>query len=96
MSVLTILHRNIKWRFHNAFTIVITILQPMLWLVLYSAVAGQTMQNTGIENYTAFILPGLMVLVSFGTCSSGGIMNYLMNEAMPCSTLLSIVCSLII
>lgn len=79
MSVLTILHRNIKWRFHNAFTIVITILQPMLWLVLYSAVAGQTMQNTGIENYTAFILPGLMVLVSFGTCSSGGIMNYLMK-----------------
>lgn len=79
MIVLTILHRNIKWRFHNAFTIVITILQPMLWLVLYSAVAGQTMQNTGIENYTAFILPGLMVLVSFGACSSGGIMNYLMK-----------------
>lgn len=79
MSVLTILHRNIKWRFHNAFTIVITILQPMIWLVLYSAVAGQTMKNTGIENYTAFILPGLMVLVSFGTCSSGGIMNYLMK-----------------
>lgn len=79
MGVFTILHRNIKWRFHNAFTIVITILQPMLWLVLYSAVAGQTMQNTGIENYTAFILPGLMVLVSFGTCSSGGIMNYLMK-----------------
>lgn len=79
MSVFTILHRNIKWRFHNAFTIVITILQPMLWLALYSSVAGQTMQNTGIENYTAFILPGLMVLVSFGTCSSGGIMNYLMK-----------------
>ena len=79
MSVFTILNRNIKWRFHNAFTIVITILQPMLWLVLYSAAAGQTMQNSGIENYTAFILPGLIVLVSFGTCSSGGIMNYLMK-----------------
>lgn len=80
MSVFTILHRSIKWRFHNAFTIIITILQPMLWLVLYSAVAGQTMQDTGIENYTAFILPGLMVLVSFGTCSSGGMMNYLMKH----------------
>lgn len=80
MSVLTMLHRNMKWRFHNAFTIVITILQPMLWLVLYSAIAGQTMQNAGIENYTAFILPGLMVLVSFGTCSSSGIMNYLMKS----------------
>ena len=79
MSVFTLLRRNIKWRFHNAFTIVITILQPMLWLVLYSAVAGQSMQGIGIENYTAFILPGLIVLVSFGACSSGGIMNYLMK-----------------
>lgn len=79
MGVLTLLERDIKWRFHNAFTIVITILQPMLWLVLYSAVAGQAMQDIGIQNYTAFILPGLIVLVSFGTCSSSGIMNYLMK-----------------
>ena len=79
MDVFTLLHRNIKWRFHNAFTIVMTILQPMLWLVLYSAVARQSMQGIGIENYTAFILPGLIVLVSFGACSSSGIMNYLMK-----------------
>ncbi len=80
MSVHTILYRNIKWRFHNAFTIVITILQPVLWLVLYSAVAGQAMKNTGIENYTAFILPGLVVLVSFSACSSSGMMNYMMKS----------------
>ncbi|MDL2233273.1 ABC transporter permease [Ruminococcaceae bacterium OttesenSCG-928-L11] len=79
MSILPILYRNIKWRFHNVFTVVITILQPMLWLVLYSAVAGQSMQGIGIENYTAFIFPGLVVLVSFSSCSSGGIMNYLMK-----------------
>lgn len=80
MSVVNILWRNIKWRFYNAFTIVITIVQPMLWLVLYSAVAGQSMQGMGIDNYTAFILPGLIVLVSFSACSSGGIMNYLMKS----------------
>lgn len=80
MSVLTILWKNMKWRYHNAFTIMITILQPILWLVLYSAVAGQTMQNTGIENYTAFILPGLVVLVSFSACGSSGIMNYMMKS----------------
>lgn len=80
MDILTLLHRNIKWRFHNAFTIVITILQPMLWLVLYSAVAGQSMKGIGIANYTAFVLPGLIVLVSFGACSSSGIMNYLMKS----------------
>lgn len=79
MDILTLLHRNIKWRFHNAFTIVVTILQPMLWLVLYSAVAGQSMKGIGIANYTAFVLPGLIVLVSFGACSSSGIMNYLMK-----------------
>ena len=80
MSVFTILYRNVKWRFHNSFTIVITILQPILWLVLYSAVAGQTMKNTGIENYTAFILPGIVVLVSFSTCSNSGIVNYMMKS----------------
>lgn len=79
MNVLPILWRNMKWRFHNAFTIVITILQPMLWLVLYSSVAEQSMKGIGIENYTAFILPGLFVLVTFSSCSSGGIMNYLMK-----------------
>lgn len=79
MSVLTILWKHMKWRYHHAFTIVITILQPILWLVLYSAVAGQTMQRTGIGNYTAFILPGLIILVSFSTCSSSGIMNYMMK-----------------
>ncbi|HBF37262.1 MAG TPA: ABC transporter permease, partial [Firmicutes bacterium] len=79
MDVFTLLRRNVKWRFHNAFTIVITILQPLLWLVLYSAVAGQSMQGVGITNYTAFILPGLIILVSFGACSSSGMMNYLMK-----------------
>lgn len=79
MSIFLFLWRNMKWRFHNAFTIVITILQPMMWLVLYGTVAGQTMRGMGIPNYTAFILPGLMVLVCFGCCSSTGIMNYLMK-----------------
>ena len=79
MSVIPLLYRNVKWRFHNAFTIVIIILQPMLWLVLYSLIAGQTMKEAGIENYTAFILPGLIILVCLSSCSSGGIMNYLMK-----------------
>ena len=79
MSIFPLLYRNIKWRFHHSFTIIITILQPMLWLVLYSLIAGQSMKAAGIEDYTAFILPGLLILVSFGACCSGGIMNYLMK-----------------
>lgn len=80
MSTITILKKNIKWRFHNRFTILITILQPVLWLLLYSGVAGQTMNNTGIKNYTAYIFPGLIVLVSFSVCCSSGMMNYMMKS----------------
>lgn len=80
MGILTILWKNMKWRYNNPFTIIITILQPILWLVLYSAVAGQNMQDSGIENYTAFILPGLVVLVIFSACGSSGIMNYMMKS----------------
>lgn len=80
MSWIWILWRNIKWRFHNPLTILITILQPMLWLLMYSTVASQTMKGVGMENYTAYILPGLIVLVCFGACSSSGIMNYMMKN----------------
>lgn len=79
MEVFTILKKNMKWRYHNSFTIIITILQPILWLALYSTVAKQSMQGAGIQNYTAYILPGLVVLVSFSACSSSGIMNYIMK-----------------
>ena len=79
MEVFTILKKNMKWRYHNSFTIIITILQPILWLALYSTVAKQSMQGAGIQNYTAYILPGLVVLVSFSSCSSSGIMNYIMK-----------------
>ena len=78
--MLNILWRNMKWRFQNPISIVVTILQPLIWLVLYSAVAGQTMQNMGIGNYTAFILPGIIVLVTFAACCSGGIINFIMKS----------------
>lgn len=72
--------RNAKWRFQNPISIVVTMLQPLLWLVLYSAVASQTMQGLGIANYTAFILPGVLVLVTLSACSSGGILNFIMKN----------------
>jgi len=65
--MLNILWRNMKWRFQNPISIAVTILQPLIWLILYSAVEGQIMQNMGIGNYTAFILHGIIVLVTFST-----------------------------
>ena len=79
MSTIIILKKNIQWRFHNFLTIVLTILQPVLWLVLYGAAAGQTMQGVGIVNYTAFIFAGLIVLGRFSACGSSGLMNYMMK-----------------
>lgn len=79
--MLNILWRNVKWRIQNPLGVIIPVLQPLIWLVLYSTVANQTLQNTGISNYTAFILPGLIVLVTFGACCSGGIINFIMKSS---------------
>jgi ABC-2 type transport system permease protein len=80
MEMLTILWRNLKWRFQNPISIIITVIQPLIWLLLYSRVASGSMQTTGIGNYTAFILPGLIVLVTFAACCSGGMINYIMKS----------------
>ncbi|PNV62943.1 ABC transporter permease [Clostridium sp. chh4-2] len=77
MNLITILWRSIRWRLYNPVTILVTIVQPLIWLLLYSTAAGHTMGAAGIGSYPSFILPGLIVLVCFGVCSSTGIMNYL-------------------
>lgn len=79
MSVMNIFWRNIKWRFQNPFFIVVTGLQPMLWLVMYSLIAKESMKGIGILNYTSFILPGIIILVSFSVSSGGGFINFLMK-----------------
>ena len=78
--MLNILWRNMKWRFENPLSVVFTIIQPLLWLVMYSTVASHTMQDLEIQNYTAFILPGIIVLVTFGACCSCGFINFIMRS----------------
>lgn len=80
MIFFSMLYRNIKWRVHNWLTIIFTIVQPILWLILYSTVASSTMKSTLSINYTSFILPGLMFLVCFASSCSCGIMNYIMKQ----------------
>lgn len=80
MDTINILWRNMKWRFQSPVSILLTIIQPLIWLVLYSAVAGESMQNMSGGNYTAFILPGIMVLVTLACCSSGGYLNFIMKS----------------
>lgn len=74
--MLNILYRSMKWRVQNPITIVITLIQPLLWMMLYGTVGASTMHST-TGNYNAFILPGIMVLVTFSACCGGGIINYI-------------------
>lgn len=80
MDTMHILWRNMKWRLQNPISILLTIIQPLIWLVLYSAIAGQSMQNMSGGNYTAFLLPGIMVLVTLSCCSAGGYLNFIMKS----------------
>ncbi|MFL0251004.1 ABC transporter permease [Clostridium neuense] len=80
MATLNILWRSIKWRFQNPISILLTIIQPLIWLILYSAIAGQSMQSISRGNYTSFILPGIMVLVTLACCSSSGYINFIMKS----------------
>ncbi|WDV46985.1 ABC transporter permease [Clostridiaceae bacterium M8S5] len=79
-TTISILWRNTKWRFQNPISIFITVVQPLIWLVLYSMVAKQSMQTNLGVNYTSFILPGIMVLVILACCSSGGYLNFIMKS----------------
>ncbi len=69
-----------KWRYQNPLTVIFTILQPLIWLLLYSTVAGQALNGMGYGNYMAFVLPGIMILVTFSACGSGGFINFIMKS----------------
>lgn len=77
MEVFNILWRNVKWRFQNPATIIMTIIQPLIWLLLFSTMfAGKAVGESGADNYTAFILPGILVMVVLTSAGMSGIANY--------------------
>lgn len=80
MDTINILWRNMKWRFQNSISILLTIIQPLIWLLLYSAIASGSMKGISKGNYTSFILPGIMVLVTLACCSSSGYFNFIMKS----------------
>lgn len=80
MSIFILLWRNMKWRLQNRISIAMTIIIPLIWLLLYSTVAGQTMSGLKGGNYTAFILPGICILTIFSSSGSSGVLNYIMKN----------------
>ena len=79
MEITNIFWRNIKWRLQNPLTIIMTLLQPLIWLLLYSTVFAADLPGIPAGGYTAFILPGILVLVIFASSGSSGVINYIMK-----------------
>jgi ABC-2 type transport system permease protein len=73
MQTYNLLWRSVKWRFQNPVTIIMTLVQPLIWLLLFSNVFN----GSGLEdNYTAFILPGILVMGVLSSSGVSGIANY--------------------
>lgn len=78
MEALNIFERNVKWRFQNPVTLVMTLVQPLIWLVIFSRLF--TGSSIGDVNYTAFILPGILVMTVLSGAGISGIATYSNKE----------------
>jgi len=74
MEALSIFKRNIKWRFQNPITIVMTLVQPLIWLVIFSTLFARS--SVGNANYTAFIFPGILIMSVLSGAGISGIATY--------------------
>lgn len=67
--------KSIKWRFKNPITIVMTMIQPLMWLVLF---ANLFKEND--PNFMSFILAGILVMAILFSSGMSGIANYSLKE----------------
>ncbi|WP_213508128.1 ABC transporter permease [Paenibacillus faecis] len=74
MRTFSIVMRNVKWRFKNMETIIMTLIQPLIWLLLFTTMF-QSETYVG-DNYTAYTLPGILILVTLTSSGMSGISNY--------------------
>lgn len=74
--MITILKKNIVWRLRNPLSIIATLFQPFMWLLLYGSIAQNNVAGLG-NNYIDFILPGIIFLLIMFASSSGGFINFI-------------------
>ncbi|RCX06728.1 ABC-2 type transport system permease protein [Anaerobacterium chartisolvens] len=73
MQTYNLFWRSVKWRFQNPVTIIMTLVQPLIWLLLFSTIFSS---SNAEGNYTAFILPGILVIGVLSSSGVSGIANY--------------------
>lgn len=77
MEVFNLFWRNVKWRFQNPVTFIMTMIQPIIWLLLFSTMFGnEAVKSNQSVSYTGFILPGILVMVVLTSSGISGIANY--------------------
>lgn len=79
MEALNIFWRNQKWRLQNPATLIMTSIQPLFWLLLFSTMFGSEAASSGGRNYSAFALPGILVMLVLTGAGISGIANYSMK-----------------
>lgn len=67
--------RSVKWRFQNPVTIIMTLVNPLMWLLLFANLFGGEQKN-----YIDFVLAGILVMGVLSSSGMSGIANYSLKE----------------
>lgn len=74
-EVRNLVWRSVKWRFQNPITIVMTLVNPLMWLLLFANLFGGEQKN-----YIDFVLAGILVMGVLSSAGMSGIANYSLKE----------------
>lgn len=74
-DITNLVWRSLKWRFHHPVTIMMTLIQPLMWLLLFA-----NLFSTSNNNYMSFILAGILVMAILFSSGMSGIANYSTRE----------------
>ena len=80
MEFFNIFKHNIKWRFQTPISLIITLIQPLIWLLIYGNISKNNIMGSYKGQYLEYILPGILILVIFSSSGNSGIINYIMKN----------------
>lgn len=72
MKAYTLAKRSLKWKFQNPATLIMSLIQPLIWLLLFT----QMFQDIQRDGYSAYVLAGVLVMNILNSAGMSGIANY--------------------